>query len=68
MKVPLVVFALAIAFGVVYGVLFSLTYPQVQIYLGLATLFGLLGLLTAIALVALFQMIARRRKRNAGPS
>jgi hypothetical protein len=66
MKVPLVVFALAIAFGVAYGVLFSLTYPQVQIYLGLAALFGLLGLLTAIALVALFQSISRRRKRNAG--
>jgi len=68
MKVPLGVFALAIAFGVVYGVLFSLAYPQVQIYLGLAALFGFLGLLTAIGLVGLLQMIARRRKRSAGPS
>ncbi len=61
MKLLPPVIALAIAFGVAYGVLFSVTYPQVKIYLGLVSLFGLLGLLTAMAAVAIWQAFARRK-------
>jgi hypothetical protein len=60
MKLLPVVIALAIAFGAAYGVLFSEAYPQVKIYLGLASLFGLLGLLTAMAVVGFFQVVFRR--------
>lgn len=61
MKLLPYVLILAILFGTGYGVLFSLTYPQVEVYLGLVTLFGLLGLMTAIAALAIWQLLFAKK-------
>lgn len=61
MKLLPQVIVLAIAFGVVFGVVFSFAYPQVKIYFGLVSLFGLCGLLTAMAAIGIWRAAFRRR-------
>jgi hypothetical protein len=68
MKLLPAVIALAIAFGVAYGVLFSRMYPQVTIFVGLISLFGLLGLLTAMAVIGIWQWIFASKKHDSQES
>jgi hypothetical protein len=68
MKLLPAVLALAIAFGVAYGVLFSRMYPQVTIFLGLISFFALLGLLTAMTVVGIWQRVFASKKRDSQES
>ena len=63
----LLVFSTFIA--VIYGVVFSITYPRVEISNGIVTLFALAGLLTCLAAVGLWkgmtsQKSSRIRRRH----
>ena len=63
----LLVFSTFIA--VSYGVVFSITYPRVEIGNGIVTLFALAGLLTCLAAVGLWkgmtsQKSSRIRRRH----
>ena len=62
MKLAPLVIVLAIIFGVAYGVVFSAVYPQIEIYGGLVSLFGLLGLLTALILAGIWQAVLKRKR------
>jgi hypothetical protein len=54
MKFASLTILLGIAIGTLYGVIFSLVYPQVDPSSKLALLFGVLGLLTASAIVGIW--------------
>ena len=56
MKFGATLLAFSSAVATVYGVLFSITYPRVEIDGGMVTLCALCGLLTCLAAVALWKL------------
>ena len=64
-KIVLTIFS--ILFAVIYGVVFSRTYPEVSTTGGLAALFAVLGVATALIAFGVFKLIAwgvSRRKEQ----
>jgi hypothetical protein len=57
MKFGAALLAFATAVATVYGVLFSITYPRVEIDGGIIALCALFGLLTCLAAVALWKLV-----------
>lgn len=57
MKFSAALLAFSTAVATVYGVLFSITYPRVEINGGMVTLCALFGLLTCLAAVALWKLV-----------
>jgi hypothetical protein len=47
--------------AIVYGVLFSTTYPEVEITSGIVSLCALLGLATCLIVSALWKLVMRSR-------
>lgn len=67
-KIVLTIFS--ILFAVMYGVVFSRTYPEVTTTGGLASLFAVLGVATALIGFGVFKLIAWgvSRKREPPPT
>lgn len=57
MKFGATLSAFATAVAVIYGVLFSITYPLVDIDGGIVALCALFGFLTCLAAVALWKLV-----------
>ena len=60
MQLGLLVFVLAIAIAVGYGVVFSLVYPLVQVDASIVALLAFLGLLTALAIAGAWKAVAKK--------
>jgi hypothetical protein len=58
MKFSAIFSACAAAVAILYGVVFSLTYPRVDITAGIVALCALFGVLTCFAVVALWKLIS----------
>ena len=56
MKFGAALLASSTCVAIVYGVLFSVTYPRVEINSGIAALCALAGLLTCLATVVLWKL------------
>jgi hypothetical protein len=57
MKFGAALLASATCVAIVYGVLFSVTYPRVEINSGIAALCALAGLVTCLAAVGLWKLV-----------
>ena len=55
MKFGAIFSACAAAVAILYGVVFSITYPRVEITAGIVALCALFGVLTCLAIVALWK-------------
>jgi len=60
MQLTLLVLLLGIGIAVGYGVAFSRTYPLIEVDGSLASLFAILGLLTALAIVGAWNAATRK--------
>ena len=56
MKFGAILSACAAAVAILYGVLFSITYPRVEITAGIVALCALFGVLTCLAVVGLWKL------------
>jgi uncharacterized membrane protein YagU involved in acid resistance len=61
MKFSAILLAFSTVVAIVYGVLFSLTYPRVEINGGIVTLCALFGLVTCLAAVGLWKLVTRAK-------
>jgi hypothetical protein len=68
MKYSPTLLAFAALLAIVYGVLFSVTYPLVEISGGIVALCVLLGIVTCLALAAIWNALMRARTQPADPA
>jgi len=68
MKYSPTLLAFAALLAIVYGVLFSMTYPLVEISAGIVALCVLLGIVTCLALAAIWNALMRARTSTADPA
>ena len=68
MKYSPTLLAFAALLAIVYGVLFSVTYPLVEISGGIVALCVLLGIVTCLALAAIWNALMRARTSAADPA
>jgi hypothetical protein len=61
MKFSATLLAFSSLLAVIYGVLFSVSYPLVEISGGIVALCALLGLVTCLALIAIWNRFTRSR-------
>jgi hypothetical protein len=61
MKYSSTLLAFAALFAIVYGVLFSRTYPRVDISGGIISLCAFLGLVTCLSLAAIWSAFMQRK-------
>jgi hypothetical protein len=59
MKYSPTLLAFAALLATIYGVLFSYTYPLVEISYGVATLCVLLGIVTCLSIAAIWNVLTR---------
>ena len=59
MKFAAVIIVFSIVVATVYGVIFTIVYPEVQITSGIVTLFAILGLATCLVLAGIWKAIAK---------
>jgi hypothetical protein len=65
MKYSPTVLAFAALLAIVYGVLFSMSYPFVEISGGIVALCVLLGVVTCLVAAAIWKMLARPKAASA---
>jgi hypothetical protein len=57
MKFGAILSACATGVAILYGVLFSMTYPRVEVSAGIVALCALFGVLTCLALAGLWKLV-----------